>query len=453
MPTPSELNKQGVELWTKKDYQGAKLHYLAALELDPNFTSALLNMGVVLSSENKLQASVVCFQKLVGLNPNDYGAWNNLGNLLTRLERFPEAEHALGQAMNLDPENSGTWHNKALLCYRMAQYEESLNYINKIKALGNTNRIILSDEAHVLLAMGEDLPHALEVYENRWEQLIHLPPWNFEIPEWQGEDLADCHILVHSEQGYGDTIMTARFIKNLITKYNCWVTLCLPRELCQLFDHQDWHRVQVLPMDDLNKHEALKFNYHSPLYSMMRWLKITWNDVSPKPYLVPPDLSVLPILHNKFNIGICWASGRRGMDLDYRYRHAPLTHWLKLSEFPKVQLYSLQKGPEVQDIPQLGAEILIKDFSCYLENWADTAAFINQLDLVISVDTAVAHLSAALGKPTWMLSQSANCWRWINIEQHSGLPWYETMTIFRQNDPDNWKCLLDSCHAKLRSLA
>jgi hypothetical protein len=126
-----------------------------------------------------------------------------------------------------------------------------------------------------------------------------------------------------------------------------------------------------------------------------------------------------------FNVGICWFSGRRGNYMDWRRRISSLEDWLPLSEVPNVQLWSLTPGDEAQSRDHSArAEALVLDDVTKFANFAETASFISKLDLVISVDTAVAHLAAATGKPTWMLSQFTPCWRWWGLEDGTGEPWY-----------------------------
>ena len=127
-----------------------------------------------------------------------------------------------------------------------------------------------------------------------------------------------------------------------------------------------------------------------------------------------------------------------------------MKNWLQLFDVPGVVLHSLQAGPDELDIERLNASALIENPISNFNDWADTAAFVSKLDLVISVDTAVAHLSAALGKPTWMLAQHMHCWRWWDIANGTGAPWYNSMRILRQRDPNSWMELLTTCRDWLR---
>jgi ADP-heptose:LPS heptosyltransferase len=127
--------------------------------------------------------------------------------------------------------------------------------------------------------------------------------------------------------------------------------------------------------------------------------------------------------------------------------------WLKLTEIPSVHLWSLCPGEDAQkEIVSLGAEALVLDEVTKFSDFAETAAFIDQLDLVISVDTAVAHLAASMGKPTWMLSQFTPCWRWWGLAEGTGRPWYDSMETLAQHAPGDWKSQLEECERRLRQM-
>ncbi len=440
MPTADSLNRLGVDLFLQGDLEGARLHYLAALQIDPNFLPGWANLAVVLGGQNKLTAAVACVRKVLNVAPHDGNQLNNLGNMLMRLKLYDESRAVMERAAGLMPDNPTVWYNLALLALREGKNAEGLVHFDRVIALGGDSATIRNDKAHALLAEGSNLGLALEFYEDRWAKMIHLPPWDYHIPEWQGQaPLVGKKILLHAEQGHGDTIMCARFCYETTMCEGAEVTLCLPNDMCSLFEGQ-FDGVQVLSMYDLSAEKAKTFDFHSPMYSAMRWLGIEQSDISPAPYLKAPQIIGPKVATpNCFNIGICWASGSRGGEYDWRRRVAPLELWLPLAELPDVQLYSLQIGPEAPDIATIGAEGLIIDETPQFKNWADTAAFLSQLDLVVTVDTAIAHLAGAMGKEVWMLSQHNNCWRWWNIDSESGRPWYSAVTIIRQEVPDDWK--------------
>ncbi len=446
MTSAESLNSLGAEFHLRGDLAAAAIHYNAALRHDPCYLPTVLNLVDILSRQNKLSSAAIVIARATNIAPQNAMIWSNYGNILTRLERYSEARIALDRSAVLAPESVQAWHNLLLLNLREKQIQKALECYQKIVDLGGDSRIVQNDVAHTYLSMG-DLDRGLSFYESRWHTLRHLEPWDLHLPEWQGESLDGKRLLLHAEQGYGDTIMTMRFIFCLLDR-GAKVTFGVLPGMQGLVEAQNWP-IEVVPLNQIDETWASKLDLHSPLYSAMRWLGIQKDDIDPKPYLKAPDIMVPQVFRNAFNVGICWTSGSRGDELDWRRRVSPLKEWLKLGEIPGVQLWSLCPGREAQnEIISLGAESLVIDYVSSFSDFAETASFISQLDLVISVDTAVAHLSGAIGKPTWMLSQFTPCWRWWDLENGTGLPWYETMETQVQQEPGDWKSELDFC-AKL----
>lgn len=447
---PGILNNEGLELWGQGDLTGARLHFLAALKIAPNFGPALANLAALTAKtwdrRSKLTA-ITTLRKLLAQNPHDGNQWNNLGTILMQIEHYAEAQVAMDRARALSPDLPAVWHNLALLCLRTARPREALEHLDRVVDFGSDSFAIQNDRAHAYLVLGE-LDSALEFYEARWATMVHLEPWDFYIPEWKGESLKGERILIHFEQGFGDTIMTSRFWKSLVAR-GAVVTLCVNPKLVRLFQSQDWP-IEILDINNFPPDARERWDFHSPLYSVMRWLGIkSPADIDSSPYLAPPKVSIPNVLSPGFlNAGICWASGTRGNELDWRRRVTDLSLWLPLAEIPGIQLHSLYPDG-AQEILDSSAEHLISDSTARLDDWAATAEFISRLDLVISVDTAIVHLAGALGCPVWMVSQYTNCWRWWNIGEGSGLPWYKSMKIIPAKEPMDWENQLDEVRKKL----
>lgn len=419
----------------KGDAIGAKLHYLAELEVDSKAVPALMNLGQLALDEGHQKVAEVLWRKCLTEDPNSTVLWGNLGMILAQQERFDEADEAMTKALNLGPELTSNWRNAGLLRLRQRRYEEAIACFQKVMSLGDAGHGVKNDLAHAYLAIGE-LHKALELYESRWAMLRHHQVWDYHIKEWTGEDLVGETILVSAEQGFGDTIMTVRFVKTLQEKYDCEVTLCVPKELVTLIKHMGY---SVCSFEDIDQDYADCFDYHTPLMSMVRYLEIEVNQIDPAPYIHLTDTTV----KNMTRVGICWASGRRNTEHDWRGRYTSLEDWLDLAAIPDVSLISLQQGPDANDIAKLGAESLVSEREIAgCKDWLDTAKLVASLDCVVTVDTAVAHLAGAMGKFVIMLSQYTNCWRWWNINEGIGLPWYDDLHIVRQETPKDWKgCL------------
>jgi len=327
----SQIHDRGVELIKQGDLNGAKLHFQAVLLSNPVYYPALANLAVILSDQNHLLAAKVLYQKIIKVVDQDPNQWSNFGNILFRLGEFKESEKALKRATELAPDNINGWYNFALLYHYSGRQKEAQAALDQVEALGHSTSRIKEDRAHFYLAEG-DLPFALEHYEERWNSLMHQEPWDFHLPEWKGEDLTDKTILIHHEQGFGDTIMTARFVSDFAQKYDCGVVFAVPSALVELFESQDWPGVEVVAIETLDKP---KVDFHSPLWSMVRWRGINKADIRGEKYLKAPKIVTPSAINPQMvNVGICWASGKRNSPMDVRRRISPLKDWLCLSEHP-----------------------------------------------------------------------------------------------------------------------
>ena len=439
MPKPTlsradELNSVGAQLFGRGQVEPARLHFLAALSLDPNHALALQNLGAALRQLGHYAASeVVAKRSVVASNGNPY-CKSNLGVALFGLRKFDEALRILREATVEMPEAAGSWHNYGLVLYMMGRYEAALVAFDKGLALGQDNAHMQSDRALTLLSLGR-IQEGLEAYEVRWDILAKSTVWDLAVPEWKGEDLTGRHLLVHHEQGFGDSVMLARFISALHER-GAIITLAMPGELMSLMQ-ENFPYVKVVDLKDEAFYSTMVFDYHTPLLSAMRWLGIARpKEINAAPYIKAEPFSALN-LPPGFKVGLCWASGDHGPALMDRRRLVPVVDFLPLLEKPGISLISLQKGKEAGDLVKNGLEGLIFDVSSRLDSFHDTARVIAALDLVISVDSAVVHLAAAMGKPTIMLSPYTRCWRWWGL--CSGKPWYNDMTVASQSKDGSWK--------------
>ena len=403
---------------------------------------------VGLSKAEKLThtGAEIVAERSVAIDKKNVHCISNLGVSQLNLRKFSEALDTLRYVTEAMPQSGPSWHNFGLALYMVGRYTEALTAFNRaIEILGDSNPHLLSDKGLCLLSLG-NIQEGLAAYEIRWKLLYRNIIWNKGIAEWQGEPIRGKRLLVHHEQGFGDSLMLVRFVNSLQEK-GAEITLAVPEELRQLFE-DNFPLANVITLEEEEIDSAGPYDFHSPLLSVMRWLGIkSPKEISGEPYLAAvPDFPMK--LPEGFRVGLCWASGNHGPAHTERRRVAQVTSFLPLLLEGNVSLISLQKGREVGDLAANGLEGLVFDTSMKLNNFADTAALIASLDAVITVDSAVAHLAGAMAKPTVMLSPYTRCWRWWGWE--TGWPWYTRMHVISQSPDGTWD---DAAHKAVRAVA
>ena len=260
------------------------------------------------------------------------------------------------------------------------------------------------------------------------------------------EELANKTILLHSEQGFGDSIQFIRFLSEFKKKFPCKIAVKCRDELKELF--------KCIPEIDVLTHRnepTPDFDYHLPIMSMPKLLALKTNkDLSKQtPYLFANKDKEFDIKSTKghLNIGICWSASVSGES--YEGKVFDLKYFEPLLNNPKITVYSLQVGEGSEDIKRLGFENKIIDLTDKLTDFSKTASFMKELDLVISSDTSVAHLAGALNVPVWIPLQKVPDWRWQNKGEISA--WYPSAKLFRQKTARSWDSVFQSIYAKIFS--
>ena len=255
------------------------------------------------------------------------------------------------------------------------------------------------------------------------------------LPLWHGEDVTGRTLYVYSEQGLGDTLQFARLLPMAAARGARIVFDC-PPELLRLF--ANFPGIAELRPAGAPLPAA---DFHAPLMSLAHRLGITLANLPAQvPYIAAPASG--PVLPRppgtRLAIGLVWA-GRPRHTNDHN-RSLGLEDMLGLCDLPGVQFYSLQKGPRAEDIATIGARPLVRDLAPAIGDFADTARLVMQLDLVVTVDTAVAHLAGALGRPAFVLVPFTPDWRWMAKREDT--PWYPTLRLYRQTAPRDWKTVI-----------
>lgn len=386
-------------------------HYDLAIEADKDYWPSYVNKAIVQQGLGEFEQSLATLQTADALHPNDFQIHNNMGMTLQSLRRADEAIAHYDQAIALEPANPEPYWNKSL----------------------------------ALLLKG-DYTQGWQLYEKRWElknQKLGTKP-SFAQAQWRGESLKGKTILLTSEQGLGDSIQFIRYAQPL-SELGAKVIVQCPNSLISLFKTVPGITTVHGPDDTLPT-----FDTYSPLMSVPKNIGTTLKTI---PQSVPyceidsakiEDWSDRLRTVTGFRVGIAWAGNPRRHDVDNNLidsrRSCSLKDFKTLSTVPGVTLISLQKGEaSMQTIVDNGG-VNIVDETNALNDFSDTGALIENLDLVISVDTSVVHLAGALNKPVWVLSRFDGCWRWLLERDDS--PWYPSLRLFRQTTPGDWQSLM-----------
>ena len=447
--------------------------------LDPEDWRAHDRLGAALLRLKRAAEAVPVLEKAVELAPYAAGALNNLGHAYGLVDRLPEAIDRLRQSLRIKPDSVDALNNLAYACNAQGLTDEALDSLrkalqidpNSIEAWLNiaeshTARLELPEasdaleqalkidpdnsEAHwaraLLLLMRGDWQRGWGEYEWRWKKFPQSQR-HFSQPRWDGSDIAGKKILLHYEQGYGDTVQFVRFASVLPDRGATVFLLCQP-ELVPLLQHA---RGVTQAASDVKKLPS--FDFHCPLMSLPLALNLKSPMELPAtvPYLSVPDEArqrwreLLP-QDDHVKIGIVWA-GSRHYAHDRRRSINPQA-LQPLAQIKGVHWINLQKTREQND--QNPNPLPMLDFTDRLTDFAETAALIANLHLVISVDTSVAHLAGALGKKVWTLLPFRPDFRWLL--ERDDTPWYATMRLFRQERAGEWASVINRVAEGLRSL-
>lgn len=412
-----------------------------ALRIKPNYAEAYHNLGLALKERGRLTDAELAYRQALQLRPAYADAQNNLGNVLNGLGRLAESEACYHQALRANPSFADAHNNLGVMLTDQGRFEEAAaHYLQALSLQPNYPGAHYNFAMHLLLR--GDYERGWNEYEWRW-QVRKLPPHgrSFTQPLWDGGRLDGRTILLHTEQGMGDAIQFVRYATVAKALGGTVIVEC-QKALVPLFgrcagvDH-------VVPEESSLPH----FDVQAPVMTLPRVLGTTLESVpAPIPYLKADpgrvaywrqELAKLP----GFKVGIIW----RG-SANYRSDHIrsiPLSQFEPLAKLEGVHLFSLQKGPGRDELPDFAAKHAITDWDDRLDGAAgpflDTAAIMMGLDLVISADTAPGHLAGALGVPVWIALPVIPDWRWHLDRDNS--PWYPTVRLFRQTQAGNWQNL------------
>jgi tetratricopeptide (TPR) repeat protein len=440
-------------------------HYRTVLAADADHHAARTNLGLVLRDLGQTGEAIEELSRVAAAQPDRPEPQLNLGLVFADLRRWPEATRACHKALALNPRYAAALNLLGQCLRQLGHTDEAVACCRRAVALApelpdahaglghaltaegwlgeaaiSFDQALALDPDHLQARLGRGYVHlvqgrwgpGLEDYRLRW-RAREARPRRLSIPAWEGEDLSGARILLWAEQGFGDTIAASRFIP-LVKAQGATVIFECPRPLTRLFG-------RLRGVDELiAAGERLpKADLHAPLMELPRLFAAYPSTVPPAPDLHPqPELGakfepLLAEIAGRIAVGIAWAGNR-----DYAgdaQRSIPLERFLPFADNPKLRLVSLQKGPQAEELARAG-DGRILDAAPLIEDFADTAALMDRLDLVITVDSAPAHLAGTLGRPTWVLLPFTPYWFWLLDREDS--PWYPSVRLFRQPKRGDW---------------
>ncbi|HLG89083.1 MAG TPA: tetratricopeptide repeat protein [Alphaproteobacteria bacterium] len=402
-----------------------------ALEAQPKLAEARFVLGSALRAQGDRDGAIAAFETTVRIDPRHERGWLNLGNALMDADRFEEADTAYHVAIALKANFAEAHSSLGCLLSRQGRVEEALVEFDCAIAIRPDYAEAHWNQGFALLLAG-DFARGWEKYEwrKRHDRFAKTFP-ELEGPAWEGEEIAGKRILVYAEQGLGDSLQFVRYAALLAQRGAAVILACDPLLIPLL---QSARGVAA----------AVPKSRHLPPYDLwvdqMSLPRIFGTEAknipTPSAYLAADPARIAAwkaILPAGRKIGVVWA-GNPGHSNDAR-RSMPIEMLRPLLSLPQTSLISLQVGAAARDARKLGPDVI--DFSSKLVDFAETAALVANLDLVVTVDTAVAHLSGALGTPTRLLVPHAPDWRWMLAREDT--PWYESMRLLRQPTPGDWE--------------
>jgi len=466
------LAREGVLAAQQGEHEAAIRALSRAVALDPAQSGYHNDLGNAFQRMGRFADSLLSYQEALRQDPRSAEVYNNLGGALARLERHPEALSSFLRAVEIEPQYAQPYHNAgnvlqeqgqladAVRCYREAlhlrpDYAEAWHKAGRALEAGRCLKDALAcyeealrlrpdfPEAHVSRAttwlVAGEFEQGWREYEWRWKG-GEAPRREFTAPWWDGSPLKGKPVLLHAEQGLGETLQFLRYAPLVEQRGAKVVVECQPR-LAGLVETMEGVARVVAAGSRLPLFQA-----HLGMSSLPRILGTGLENI-PAPARFRVDRARVESWRQRlagqgqWKVGIAWAGSPRDRNNPYRNRSAGLAQFAPLARHTKLALFSLQRGPEAAQIGSPPRGLKVNPLETESMEVIDTAAAVLNLDLVITVDSLVAHLAGSLGKPVWALLPWAAEWRWLLDREDS--PWYPTMRLFRQARPGEWGAVLE----------
>ncbi|MBT3786529.1 tetratricopeptide repeat protein [bacterium] len=419
-----------------------------ALDLDPGNEQTLNNLGLCLQQMGKYHEAIEAYKLATTRDQSYADPHNNLGSLFLSQGENQKAKKAIRHALALNPEFWEAWINLGNYHREEAEYDEAINCYQRVLDVNPSSPSAIWNLSLLQLLRGEYLA-GFKGFEARAQiPGLKLREYPGEARSWDGGECSQGSLLVFADQGFGDTLQFCRFLplaRKLVKElwFQCHPSLV---ELLKSFCED-----KIISIDE----NPPPIDFQAALSSLPHLLGTELESIPEGPNLYHSDIEEIPEAVHKalesnvktFRIGICWAGNP--MHSRDRIRSLQVEEFEPLFSIPGTSFHSLQVGDSHPPIPDRLKEH-VNDLSGSLQSFMKTAQIIHRMDLVLSVDTAVAHLAGSLGKPTWVLLPQVPDWRWMLDRVDS--PWYPSMRLFRQNKSGDWKPVFMAVRTVLREI-
>lgn len=431
-----------------KQFDAAIASYNSAIQLMPDYALAYVGRGAALEKQSQFDEAVASFDAAISLNPGLMPAHYNRGNTLRAMRKFEAAIASFDAAIALDRNLAAAYLNRGSTQWDLRQLDEAVLSFDEAIAAKPDYAEAYRNKAAVLLTMGV-YDQGWKLYEWRWKlNGISRKYQNAPQPLWLGsESIQGKTILLYAEQGLGDSIQFCRYAE-LVAALGARVVMEMPTPLIALFR-------TLKGVDELvaTGEPLPEFDYQCPLLSMPLAFNTTLESIPNNGAYLRSDAAKLLEWSKRLGdrkrtrVGLVWRGNKNYADDHLRsFSLAAILPYLP----DGFEYISLQKDIEVEDRATLDDHTNIRSFEDYLTDFTDTAALCDLMDLVISVDTGVAHLSGALGKPTWVMLPFISEWRWLMDRSDS--PWYSSVKLYRQPAAFDWPTVFNQINSDLSVL-
>ena len=445
---PLAYNNLGALLTEQGKFNEAIEVYKKALLIQPNYAQAHNNLGVTLRELGKNEEAIRAYKKAISLQEDYAEPYNNLGAILRDLGNLEEALDACRNSILIEENYVEAYNNLGVIFRDKGNFDEAIKACEKAISLK-------PDYAEAYFALSfcyflqGDIQKGLQLYELR----LKKDGFPSRIPRdhlvWDGKlSLLDKKFFVYEEQGLGDVIQFCRYLP-LLKQKGAEVTFKVKPKMHTLLKTLD-EDIVFVDRDSDDK----SIDFETPLMSLPYLFNTNLNTIpSMTSYLSADDDRIMAwkkhLAKDSFKVGICWQGSKAKIDFG---RSFPLTLFEDISKLPNVELISLHKGEGEKQIEDINFDLTVlgNDFDNGEDAFIDTAAVMANCDLIITSDTAIAHLAGALGCRTWVVLKKIPDWRWMLDRNDS--PWYPNMKLYRQKERDNWEEVFETIKKDLQSL-